>query len=48
MQDFTESSDIDWSKSLDEIDEQLFDKYELSNEERSFVKEKIKPVEDEL
>ena len=30
MQDFTNNSDIDWSKPIDEIDKQLYDKYLLN------------------
>ena len=45
LQDFTSSSDIDWSKSIDEIDEQLFDKYGLTDEERAFIRKMIKPME---
>lgn len=41
MQDFTSKSDIDWSKSLSNIDEQLYDKYKLSNEERKYINNKI-------
>lgn len=41
LQDFTNNSDIDWSKSLSEIDLQLFDKYQLSEEERKYINEKI-------
>ena len=41
MQDFTDKSDIDWSKSLTDIDKQLFDKYSLSDEERKYINEKI-------
>lgn len=44
MQDFTNESDIDWSKSINEIDEQLFDKYELSIEEREHIKSSIKDM----
>ena len=44
MQDFTNESDIDWSKSINEIDEQLFDKYGLSIEEREHVKSSIKDM----
>lgn len=44
MQDFTENSDIDWSKPIDNIDEQLFDKYSLSEEERSHIKNSIKDM----
>lgn len=45
MQDFTENSDIDWTKTVDEIDEQLFDKYELTENERNFIKKNIKKME---
>ncbi len=45
LQDFTEKSDIDWSKPIDNIDEQLFDKYNLSQEEREHVKNSIKDME---
>ncbi len=38
-QDFTAQSDIDWSRSLDEIDNQLFAKYGITNEERRFLEE---------
>ncbi len=41
LQDFTNHSDIDWSKSISNIDKQLFKKYELAEEEISFIKEKI-------
>ena len=44
LQDFTPSSDIDWSKSIDEIDEQLFDKYGLDEQERNFIKTKVKEM----
>ncbi|GAB6149352.1 Eco57I restriction-modification methylase domain-containing protein [Clostridium novyi] len=44
MQDFTNKSDIDWSKSINEIDEQLFDKYGLSIEEREHIKSSIKDM----
>lgn len=38
VQDFSRLSDIDWDGSLDEIDEQLFDKYGLTDAERDFVR----------
>ena len=44
MQDFTTSSDIDWSKSIEEIDVQLYAKYNLSDEEISFIESMIKPM----
>ena len=44
LQDFTPSSDIDWSKSIAEIDEQLFDKYGLDDKERNFIRTKVKEM----
>ncbi len=44
LQDFTESSDIDWSKSISEIDQQLYKKYKLSDEEIAFIEEKVQPM----
>lgn len=44
MQDFTSNSDIDWSKSIPGIDMQLYAKYELSDEEISFIESMIKPM----
>jgi len=40
LQDFTFNSDVDWNKSIIEIDLQLFKKYKLSIKEISFI-EKI-------
>ena len=45
LQDFTDKSDIDWSKSIPEIDQQLYKKYNLTDEEISFIESKIKPME---
>lgn len=44
LQDFTANSDIDWSKSIPEIDQQLYKKYNLSEEEIAFVESMIKPM----
>lgn len=44
MQDFTSNSDIDWSKSIPEIDQQLYTKYGLSEDEISFIESMIKPM----
>lgn len=44
-QDFTENSDIDWGKSVAEIDQQLYKKYSLSDEEIAFIESMIKPME---
>ena len=44
LQDFTSSSDIDWSKSIPEIDKQLYAKYNLSEDEIDFIEKMIKPM----
>lgn len=44
LQDFTANSDIDWSKSISEIDQQLYKKYKLNEEEIDFVESMIKPM----
>lgn len=44
LQDFTSNSDIDWSKSISEIDNQLYAKYGLSEDEITFIESKIKPM----
>lgn len=46
LQDFTSASDIDWSKSIPEIDKQLYRKYNLSSDEIAFIEKMIKPMED--
>ena len=45
LQNFTSSSDIDWSKSIHEIDLQLYDKYGLTAAERNFIETHVKPME---
>lgn len=45
LQDFTANSDIDWSKSIPEIDAQLYKKYALSQDEIDFIEKMIKPME---
>ena len=44
MQDFSGKSDIDWSRSIHEIDLQLYRKYNLSNEEIQFIESKIQSM----
>ena len=44
VENFTANSDIDWSKSIDEIDIQLFNKYNLSEEEINYINQKITKV----
>ena len=45
LQDFTSNSDIDWSKSIPEIDQQLYKKYGLSPEEIKFIEIHVKEME---
>ena len=45
LQDFTANLDIDWTKSIPEIDQQLYKKYNLTEEEISFIESMIKPME---
>ena len=45
LQDFTSSSDIDWTKNIHEIDLQLYDKYGLSDAERAFIETHVKAME---
>ena len=45
IEDFGENSSIDWSKSVSEIDMQLYEKYSLEKEEINHIEEKIKPME---
>jgi hypothetical protein len=44
-QDFTSNSDIDWTKSIEEIDRQLYKKYGLTKEEISFIESRVEPME---
>jgi len=44
IQDFSNKSDIDWSKSISEIDQQLYKKYGLSKEEIAFIEKKVQPM----
>lgn len=45
LQDFTSNSDIDWSKSISEIDQQLYKKYELDEEEINFIETHVKEMD---
>lgn len=45
LQDFSSNSDIDWSKPIHDIDQQLYRKYNLSEDEISFIEKMIKPLE---
>ena len=45
LQDFTLASDINWSKSISEIDQQLYAKYGLSDEEIEFIESHVKEMD---
>lgn len=45
IQDFTNNSDIDWTKSISEIDQQLYKKYGLTEEEIQFIETNVKEME---
>ncbi len=44
LQDFTPASDIDWSKSIPEIDRQLYAKYGLDDAEIAFIESHVKEM----
>ena len=44
IQNFSGSSDINWNKSIEEIDRQLYMKYGLTDEEIGFIERMIKPM----
>ena len=44
LQDFTSNSDIDWTESIPEIDQQLYKKYDLSTEEIDFIESHVKEM----
>lgn len=44
LQDFTANSDIDWTKSVTEIDQQLYEKYGLDDTEIQFIETHVKAM----
>jgi site-specific DNA-methyltransferase (adenine-specific) len=44
LQDFTKNSDIDWSKDILEIDNMLYKKYSINEEEIAFIESMIRPM----
>lgn len=44
LQDFTAASDIDWTKSIPEIDKQLYAKYGLDEKEIAFIESHVKEM----
>lgn len=45
LQNFTDYSDIDWTESIPNIDQQLYNKYNLSEEEIDFIETNVKEME---
>lgn len=45
LQDFSKNMPIDWTKSVGEIDEQLFAYYGLTEAEQTFIKSTIKEMQ---
>lgn len=45
IQDFTSKSDIDWSQSIENIDKQLYKKYNLSQDEIDFIESKVRAMD---
>ena len=45
VQDFTSNSEIDWSQAISDIDQQLYKKYGLTQEEIDYIEKTIKPME---
>jgi type II restriction enzyme len=44
LQDFTNKSDINWSKSIADIDKQLYLKYVLDKKEIDFIETHVRPM----
>ena len=45
LQDFSEKSDIDWARSIADIDKQLYKKYDFNQEEIDFIETHVKAME---
>ncbi|MBR4384082.1 MAG: Eco57I restriction-modification methylase domain-containing protein, partial [Selenomonadaceae bacterium] len=45
LQDFSSASDIDWTKPVAQIDEQLYRKYGLTEDEINFIESHVKAME---
>ena len=48
MQNFTDTSDIDWTQSIAEIEAQLYKKYNLSPEDISFIETNVAVMSDDM
>lgn len=45
LQDFTNNSDINWNKKINEIDTQLYSKYQLTKNEIEYVESKVQKMD---
>lgn len=45
LQNFTNDSDINWKQSIEAIDNELYKKYNFSEEEIAYIESLIKPME---
>ena len=45
LENFTPDSDIDWSQSIENIDQQLYKKYNLSQDEIDFIESKVRTMD---
>ena len=45
LQDFSSTSDIDWTRSVHEIDQQLYKKYGLDDAEIAFIESHVKEMD---
>lgn len=45
LQDFTDQSDIDWQQPIPNIDQQLYQKYGLDENEIAFIEQKVRAME---
>lgn len=45
VQDFLNNSDVDWSKSISEINQQLYKKYNLNENEIKFIESRVKEMD---
>lgn len=45
IQDFSKESDIDWSKSIEDIDNQLATKYGLDAFEREYISNNVRALD---
>lgn len=44
-QNFLSNSDVDWTKAISDIDQQLYKKYGLSDDEIKFIETKVQPMD---